>query len=92
MTQPKPSDPAAPETHPGPCLSLSTLMNPGLRKALPRALFSRPVGAPIQRFGFQSEDAGNGQTETSAPMVSGASTKSSLTTCLSSLRLKISFA
>jgi hypothetical protein len=38
------------------------LMNPGLRKALPRALFSRPVGAPIQRFRFQSEDVGNGQS------------------------------
>jgi len=39
----------------------ATLMNPGLRKALPRAMFSRPVGAPIQRFRFQSEDVGNGQ-------------------------------
>jgi len=38
----------------------SSLMNPGLRKALPRALFSRPVGAPIHRFRLQSEVVGNG--------------------------------
>jgi hypothetical protein len=41
----------------------ATFMNPGLRKALPRAIFSRPVGAPIQHFRFQSEDVGNGQSE-----------------------------
>ena len=70
----------------------ATPMNPGLRKALPRAMLSRPAGAPIQRFRFQSEDGGSGQAKASAPMVSGASTKSSLTTCRSSLRLKISFA
>jgi hypothetical protein len=49
----------------------ATLMNPGLRKALPRALFSRPVGAPIQHFRFQSEVVGSGEAEASAPMVSG---------------------
>jgi hypothetical protein len=57
----------------------ATLMNPGLRKALPRALFSHPVGAPIQRFRFQSEDVGKGQSglpqskSTADPPVQGCS-------------------
>jgi len=40
----------------------ATLMNPGLRKALARAMFSRPVGAPMQRFRSLSEDVGKGQS------------------------------